>query len=225
MAPSHVERTAPLKTFRLKDPASALTHLLGVVLSVAALVLLIQRSLESGLTWQKVSFPIFGTSLLLLYTASTLYHALPGSPERTRALRKFDHAMIFMLIAGSYTPFCAGPLWGPWGWSLLVAVWTLAVGGCVLKVLWLEAPEWLSLSLYLGMGWLVVLAAQPLYQNLPTPSLAWIVTGGLAYTLGAVFYGARWPDPWPGVFGHHEIWHVCVLGGSFSHFLAVMALA
>ena len=209
----------------LKDPASALTHFAGALLSLLGLVFLILRSIESGQTWRMVTFPIFGTSLLLLYTASTLYHALKLSPEGDRALRKFDHSMIFVLIAGTYTPFCAGPLWGPWGWSLLVTVWTIAIAGCVLKLLWLDAPKWLSLSLYLGMGWLVVLALQPLYRSLPTPSLVWMVTGGLVYTVGAIFYGARWPDPWPRVFGHHELWHLCVLGGSAAHFLAVVALA
>lgn len=213
-----------MRRFALKDPVSALTHLLGALLSLAGLVLLIQRSLTSGQTWPKIAFPIFGTSLLLLYTASTLYHALPLSPAGERALRKFDHTMIFVLIAGTYTPFCAGPLWGPWGWSLLVAVWTIAVAGCALKMLWLEAPQWLSLSLYLGMGWLVVLAIQPLCQHLSKASLAWMVAGGLAYTVGAVFYGSRWPNPWPRVFGHHEIWHVFVLTGSAAHFLAVLAL-
>lgn len=209
----------------LKDPASALTHFAGALLSLLGLVFLILRSVESGQTWRMVTFPIFGASLLLLYTASTLYHALKLPPEGDRALRKFDHSMIFILIAGTYTPFCAGPLWGPWGWGLLATVWTIAVGGCVLKLLWLDAPKWLSLSLYLGMGWLVVLAIHPLYHSLPTSSLAWMVTGGLVYTVGAIFYGARWPDPWPRVFGHHELWHLCVLGGSAAHFLAVVALA
>lgn len=213
-----------MRGLALKDPVSALTHLVGALLSLVGLVVLVQRSLESGQTWTRVAFPIFGTSLLLLYTASTLYHALRLSPSGERALRRFDHTMIFVLIAGTYTPFCAGPLWGPWGWSLLVAVWTLAAAGCALKLLWLEAPQWLSLSLYLGMGWLVILAIRPLCQHVSTASLAWMVGGGLAYTVGAVFYGARWPNPWPRVFGHHEIWHLFVLAGSSAHFLAVMAL-
>lgn len=213
-----------MRRLALKDPWSARTHLAGALLSAVGLVFLIHRSLASGQTWPVVSFPIFGASMLALYTASTLYHALDLGPEAVRNLRKLDHTMIFVLIAGTYTPFCAGPLWGPWGWSLLAAVWTLAVGGCLLKIFWLEAPSWLSLSLYVGMGWLVVLAIQPLARNLSTTSLSWMVAGGLVYTVGAVFYGARWPDPWPRVFGHHEIWHLCVLGGSAAHFAAVMAL-
>lgn len=132
--------------------------------------------------------------------------------------------MIFLLIAGSYTPFCLGPLWGRLGWTLLVLVWTIAAAGIVLKLCWMSAPRWLSTGIYLGMGWLVVLALPPLVRSLTPASLAWLLTGGLLYTIGAAFYGTKWPNPWPGRFGFHEIWHLFVLGGSMSHFLAVVRL-
>lgn len=208
----------------MREPGSALTHLAGAVLSLVALGILIHRSVSSGQLWQMVSFPIFGASLLLLYTASTLYHWLRLSPQGLLALRKLDHTMIFLLIAGSYTPFCLGPLWGRLGGTLLVLVWSIAAAGIVLKLFWMSAPRWLSTGVYLGMGWLVVLALPPLVRSLTPASLAWLLTGGLLYTVGAVFYGTKWPDPWPGRFGFHEIWHLFVLGGSVSHFLAVVRL-
>lgn len=208
----------------LREPGSALTHLAGVLLSLVALGVLIERSVRSGQAWQMVSFPIFGASLLLLYTASTLYHSLRLSPRGLLALRKLDHTMIFLLIAGSYTPFCLGPLWGRLGWTLLVLVWTIAAAGIVLKLCWMSAPRWLSTGIYLGMGWLVVLALPPLVRSLTPACLAWLLTGGVLYTIGAAFYGTKWPNPWPGRFGFHEIWHLFVLGGSMSHFLAVVRL-
>lgn len=203
----------------MREPGNALTHLAGVLFSLVALGVLIERSVRSGELWQRVSFPVFAASMLLLYTASTLYHSLRLSPRGLQALRKLDHTMIFVFIAGSYTPFCLGPLWGPEGWWLLGAVWAIAAAGIVLKVFWMAAPRWLSTGIYLGMGWLVVVALVPLTRALAPSCLAWLLAGGLCYTVGAVFYGVKWPNP-----GFHEIWHVFVLGGSVSHFLAVIRL-
>lgn len=210
---------------RLKDPASALTHFLGALLSAVGLGVLISRALAAGTVWHLVSFPIFGAGLLLLYTASTLYHSLRLPPGPTATLRRLDHIMVFVLIAASYTPFCLLPLRGPWGWSLFGTVWGLAAAGAVLKLLWLDAPRWVSVGFYLAMGWLVVVAVYPLAKTAPPASLAWLAAGGLFYTVGAVGYAIKWPSPWPGRFGFHDVWHLFVMGGSLSHFAAVLSLA
>ena len=203
---------------RLKDPLSGLTHLIGVILSFIGLVLMVYRAAVSGKPWHVVSYAIFGVSMILLYTASTLYHWLPLSPKGTKILRKLDHIMIFFLIAGTYTPICLIPLRGPWGWSIFGSIWGLALAGLFLKLFWLEAPRWFSTVIYIAMGWLVIIAIWPLVQVLPLPGLGWLLAGGLFYSVGAIIYGIKKPSPWPGVFGFHEIFHVFVLLGSYSHF-------
>jgi len=210
--------------FTLKDPGSAITHLIGALLSVVGLVVLVILAARRGTPWHVVSFAIFGASLVLLYTASTVYHALQVSQRATVALRKVDHSMIFVLIAGSYTPFCLLPLRGPWGWSLLGVAWGAALLGIIMKLFWLDAPRWLYTSVYVVMGWMVVIALGPLLRATPLPVTLWLMAGGLLYTVGAVFYATRWPNPWPGKFGFHEIWHLFVLAGSLAHFSAVLHL-
>lgn len=203
---------------RLKEPVSGLTHLLGALAAVAGLVLLLVFGARYGTARHLTGFAIFGASLILLYLASALYHLLTLSDRATLTMRRIDHMMIFVLIAGTYTPICLVPLHGAWGWSLLSVVWTIAVAGIVLKLLWMQAPRWLSTLFYVGMGWVVVVAAIPLVRSLPAGGLLWLGIGGLAYTVGAVLYALKWPNPWPKVFGFHEIWHLFVLAGSFSHY-------
>lgn len=209
---------------RLKDPGSAITHLIGAVLSVMGLVALVTLAARRGTPWHVVSFSVFGASLVLLYTASTLYHSLRVPPRAAVALRKLDHSMIFVLIAGTYTPFTLLPLRGPWGWSLLGVAWGVAVLGIVVKLFWLDAPRWLYTTVYVLMGWMVVVALGPLVRAAPLPATIWLGVGGLFYTLGAALYASRWPNPWPGKFGFHEIWHLFVLAGSVAHFAAVLQL-
>lgn len=203
---------------KLKDPVSGLTHLAGALASVAALVVLVVLAVRDGTAWHVVAFAIFGASLILLYTASSLYHLLPLSERGSRVLRRLDHIMIFLLIAGTYTPICLIPLRGEWGWSLLVSVWTLALAGIFLKLFWLQAPRWLSTGIYLFMGWLIVVATWPLIQTIPPGGMIWMAIGGLSYTIGAVIYGLKRPNPIPGVLGFHEIFHLFVIAGSFAHF-------
>ncbi|MFZ5814830.1 MAG: PAQR family membrane homeostasis protein TrhA [Bacillota bacterium] len=210
-----------MRAFR--DPASALTHLLGALLSAAGLVLLLVAA-QRGSIWHLLSFAIFGITLILLYTTSTLYHALRLSEQGIRTLRKLDHGAIFLLIAGTYTPFCLIPLRGPWGWALLGTIWGLAAAGIVVKAFWMGAPRWLSTLLYVLMGWLVLIAFVPLVRSAPREAVAWLVAGGLIYTLGAVIYALKWPNLWPGRFDFHAVWHLFVMGGSISHFLAVYQL-
>ena len=210
----------------MREPVSGLTHLAGAVLSAAGLVALVRaavRGTGGGGTWPLVAFLVFGVSLVLLYTASSLYHLLPLSTSGTLVLRRIDHMMIYVLIAGTYTPFCLISLRGrgAWGWGLFGAVWGLAVAGIILKAVWMRAPRWLSTGFYLGMGWLVVVAIGPLLRSVPAGGLEWLAVGGLLYTVGAVFYATKWPRLVPGVFGFHEVWHLFVLAGSFSHFWAV----
>ncbi len=189
--------------------------MLGVILSVIGLITLILRADEA---WRTVAFTIYGLSLVVLYLASTLYHGLNVSAHTQDRLRRFDHLAIFLLIAGSYTPICL-MMAGAWGWSLLGIVWTLALGGVALKIFAAHLPSWLSASIYLGLGWLAVVALGPITQTFPPRALFWLFGGGMAYTIGAVIYALERPDPYPEVFGHHGIFHIFVLAGSALHFV------
>lgn len=206
---------------KLRDPVSGLSHLAGVVLAIAGLAMMMVAAASQGTVWHVVSFSIYGTSLVLLYLASSLYHLLPLSERGVRTLRRLDHIAIFLLIAGTYTPFCLVPLRGPWGWSVFGVIWGLAVAGIIMKLFWLHAPRWLTAAVYLGMGWMVLVALPPLVRALPNGGLAWLAAGGLCYSGGAAIYATRRPDPWPGRFGFHEIWHLWVLAGSICHFWAI----
>jgi hemolysin III len=201
----------------LREPVSGLTHLAAAVLAVVGLVLLLRAGLARGRPHYPLSLGVFGASLVLLYTASSLYHLLRLSPRGTRILRRLDHTMIFVLIAGTYTPVCVLALPGAWGWGLLAGVWTLALAGMVMKLVWLHAPRWLSVAVYLLMGWLVVIAAWPLVESIPPGGLAYLAAGGLLYTAGAAVYALKRPNLLPG-FGFHELFHLFVIGGSLSHF-------
>ena len=204
---------------KLKDPFSGLSHLAGAVLSVIALVVLLYKAVHYGGAVHTAAFAIFGASLILLYTSSALYHLLPLPPKGTQILRRIDHMMIFVLIAGTYTPVCLIPLKGVWGYSLLVSVWVLALGGILIKAFWPDFPRTFSTLLYVLMGWLVVTALWPLVKTVPPGGILWMVLGGIFYTIGAVFYGTKWPpNIIPGWFGFHEVFHVFVMLGSFSHF-------
>ena len=204
-----------------RDPVSGLTHMIAALLAVLATVLLILRSVSPAMPWHIVTFSIFGGGMILLYTASTLYHWLPVSEAGVRLLRRVDHSMIFFYIAATYTPICLIPLRGPWGWSLFGVIWGVALAGIVMKIFWLHAPRWLSTAIYLAMGWMVLVGVYPLVMNLSVGALAWLAGGGLVYSVGAVVYAVKWPDPWPGRFGFHEIFHLFVIGGSFCHFVVM----
>ena len=205
--------------FKLRDPISGLTHLLGAILSIVALILLVYYSVKHATVWHIVAFSIFGASLILLYTASSLYHLLPLSEKGVTILRKIDHMMIFVLIAGTYTPICLVALRGPWGWSLLSIIWLIAIAGIILKGFWFNIPRWLSTLIYALMGWLAVTVLYPLIKTIPLGGFIWLVVGGLLYTIGAVIYGLKWPNITSKFLGFHEIFHIFVMMGSFSHFM------
>ena len=202
---------------RIKDPVSSLTHLVGAIIAIPMTVLLILRSCAVGSAWHVVSFAIFGAALILLYTASAVYHMLPISEKAQAVLRRIDHMMIFVLIAGTYTPICLVPLRGAWGYTLLALVWTIAAAGIVLKALWMDAPRWLSSIIYVAMGWIVVIALYPLAHSVSTGALALLFAGGLTYTIGAVIYALKKPYFHFRFFGFHELFHLFVMGGSAFH--------
>jgi hemolysin III len=210
------------QTKKLREPINGLTHLAGGLLASAGLIVLLAKAASTGRVDQLVAFGVFGLSLVALYTASTLYHLLPLSPAGVARLRRLDHVAIFLLIAGTYTPFCLLALQGAWRWGLLALVWALALCGVLLKVLWMGGPRWLSVVLYLGMGWVAVVAAPALLQAVPVGGMAWVLAGGLIYSVGALVYGFKRPNPIPGVFGFHELWHLFVVAGSACHFWAVL---
>jgi hemolysin III len=201
-----------------KDPVSGLTHMIGAVLAVPGLAVLVYSAVMYATTWHIVSFSIFGASLILLYTASTIYHSLDVSKHVTEILRRIDHMMIYILIAGTYTPLCLVPLRGPWGWSIFGTILGIAVAGIIMKILWFNAPRWLYTLFYVGMGWLAVIALPPLVRSMPVGGIVWLFIGGVFYTIGAVIYALKRPNPIPGRFGFHEIFHLFVLAGSASHF-------
>ena len=202
---------------KVRDPVNGFTHLIGALLSVAALVVLVYVAANKGTPWHIVSFAVFGASLILLYTASTLYHLLPLSEKGTRELKRVDHMMIYVLIAGTYTPLCLVALRGVWGWSILGAIWGLAVLGVIMKIFWLNAPRWVSTLFYLVMGWLVVIAIPPMLHSVPLKGIFWLAAGGLLYTVGGIIYGMKKPNLFKG-FGFHEIFHLFVIAGSMNHF-------
>ena len=201
-------------------PWSAITHGIGVVLAVIGTILLLFKTVLNGSDiWHVVSFIIYGTSMIGLYTASTLYHCVNTTVSRRIALRKFDHISIYFLIAGSYTPICLTALRGPWGWSLLGIIWALTFIGTAMALLWINCPRQLTATIYISMGWLAIIALYPIWQSMGIAGLFWLLLGGILYTIGGIFYALKWPGRNNPRFGCHEVFHVFILLGSIAHFL------
>ena len=198
-----------------EEIAHAVTHGIGIPLSIAALAILVAFSVLYGDAWHVTSTAIYGSTLILLYTASTLYHGIPHAGAK-KLLQRLDHVAIFLLIAGTYTPFTLVSLRGSWGWILFAMVWGIAILGIYIE-LWGSSKlrRW-SLALYLGMGWLVLIAIKPMLANVETGGLLLLLAGGLSYTLGAIFYA------WERLSYNHAIWHIFVLAGSILHFFSVL---
>lgn len=208
---------------KIKDPVSGFSHLIGMLLSIAGLILLIIDAVKYGEgAWDIVTFSIFGAALVLLYLFSSLYHLLNLGKIGTNVFKKFDHMMIYVLIAATYTPICLGPLRGPWGWSIFGVVWGLALLGIILTAVWIKAPRWLTTSIYIGMGWLVIVMAYPFITTFQKanalPSVLWLLLGGIFYTIGGVIYGLKKAPFTTKHFGFHEIFHIFVMLGSFCQF-------
>jgi len=203
-------------TFR-EEIINSLTHALGTALSIGGLIVLIVRAVNYGTVWHLVSFSVFGGTLVLLYAASTLYHCLPDGKAK-RLFKIIDHAAIYLLIAGTYTPFMLVALRGAWGWSIFGVVWACAIGGIILKGVCIARFQKASVALYVGMGWLCLVAFKEIFVRVPRLSIALLLSGGLSYTLGVVFYA------WRRLPCNHAVWHVFVLCGSTLHFFAVLAI-
>ena len=206
-------------------PWSAITHGVGAVLAAVGTGLLLARSAALGKWLLCGLFSVYGLSMICLYAASTLYHCLNVSVTGRLALRKYDHCSIYLLIAGSYTPLCLTVLRTAGGIPLAIAVWTLAAAGTVLTIAKLAIPRWLTSAIYLFMGWLAIFAIVPIYRALPAEGFAWLLAGGVLYTVGGVLYAVKWPGRNNPRFGCHEIFHVFILLGSIAHFVMMYQVA
>lgn len=198
-----------------EEIAHAVTHGLGILLSIGGLAVLVAFSALYGDAWHITSTSIYGTTLILLYTASTLYHGLPHAKAK-QVLQRLDHAAIFLLIAGTYTPFTLVNLRGGWGWTLFGLVWGIAIAGMVLELACKKRYKRLSITLYLGLGWLVLIAIKPMLTSVDTGGLILLLAGGLCYSGGVIFY------VWKKLTYHHAVWHLFVLAGSVLHFFSVL---
>lgn len=205
----------------IKEPINSLTHLVGAVLSAFALIYMIYISILNGSPYQIAAAVTFGISLILLYTASTVYHWVFSSEKLYTILRKVDHSMIYLLIAGTYTPICLVTLKGKLGWTLFALIWSLAISGIIMKIFWLNAPRWLYTAFYVILGWLAIFFIGPIYKALPTNGFMWMFAGGIFYTLGAIIYASKLPIFKFKYLGFHETFHLFILLGSLSHFIMV----
>lgn len=209
----------------LKDPGSAITHFIGMLMAIfAAVPLLIKAAREPDHIYL-ISLSIYALSLILLYAASTTYHTFDLSERANTILKKIDHMMIFVLIAGSYTPICLITLKGRTGTILLALVWGIAIVGIILKAFWVFCPKWVSSVLYIGMGWTCVLAFTQILNTLSPAAFGWLLAGGIIYTIGGVIYALKLPifNNRHKNFGSHEIFHLFVMGGSMCHFIVMYA--
>lgn len=211
-----------VKRYWIREPFCGFSHGLGVLLSIAALVSLL--ILAHGKVWHTISFAVFGVSLIVLYTASTLYHSLWVKPHQIVKLMRFDHVAIFLLIAGTYAPVCLVSLRGAWGWSLFGVEYGLAVIGILCSLIWKGFPDWARIAIYVIMGWLILIAIVPARHVLGPAGIAWLFAGGAAYSIGTIVFATDKPHLWPGKFSAHDLWHIFVLAGSACHFVLMASI-
>lgn len=207
--------------FHVKDPGSAATHFIAMLLAILAAAPLLAKAAGEPDSVHVAALSVFMLSMILLYAASTTYHTLDISPKINKLLRKLDHMMIFILIAGTYTPVCMIVLGDKTGWSLLALVWGIAAAGILIKAFWITCPKWFSSLLYIAMGWVCVLAFTRILHALPREGFGWLLAGGIIYTIGGVIYALKLPlfNSRHKNFGSHEIFHLFVMGGSFCHYV------
>ncbi len=208
-------------SYQLKDPGSAITHFIGMLMALFSATPLLIKAHKHPNPVYSISLAIFIISVFLLYTASTLYHTFDLSERTNRILKKFDHMMIFVMIAGSYTPICLAVLGGQTGLRLFILIWTLALAGITLKAFWVYCPKWVSSILYIAMGWTCILAFSPIVNALPANGFYLLLAGGIIYTVGGIIYALKLPifNSRHKNFGSHEVFHLFVLGGSICHFI------
>lgn len=206
--------------FPVREPFNAYSHLVGALISVIWTALLLIQAQASPISYT-VSFWIYSITVFLMFFSSAVYHTINVSFKTEEFYRLLDHIMIYLVIAGSYTPICVIVLDGEWRFWMLVGVWLFALFGIIKKIFWLNAPRWFSTALFLLMGWIAVIIFPQMWELLPRPFSIWILIGGLFYSIGAVIYAIEKPNPIPPHFAFHELWHLFVLGGAFSHFWAI----
>lgn len=209
------------KLSHAKDPGSAITHFIGWLMAVFAAIPLLIRAVRVPDRTHVICLTVFIVSMICLYAASTIYHTLDISPRINRILKKIDHMMIFVLIAGTYTPVCVIAIGGQTGYALLTAVWGIAIAGILLKAFWITCPKWFSSLLYISMGWVCVLAFTQILNALSPAAFGWLLAGGLIYTAGGIIYALKVPvfNARHKNFGSHEIFHLFVMAGSACHFI------
>ena len=213
------------KKKHIKDPGSAITHFIGMLMAIFAAVPLLIKAANEPSQIYIISLTIYAASLILLYAASTTYHTFDVSERVNTILKKIDHMMISVLIAGSYTPVCLIVLKGRTGLILLAVVWSIAIAGIMIKAFWVYCPKWVSSVLYIGMGWTCVLAFTQILNNMSPAAFGWLLAGGIIYTVGGVIYTLKLPifNNRHNNFGSHEIFHLFVMGGSACHFVVMYA--
>jgi hemolysin III len=217
-----LERNNSRMFSKFREPINGVTHLGGAVAAILGQIALLIVG-WSG-TEKIISLFVYGLSLIALFSASAAYHISKGKPAVLKTLRTLDHSAIFLLIAGTYTPFCLIAFTGFFRWGLLGIIWTVALTGILVKLFYINAPRWVNALVYVAMGWLCISAIGQMPAVLPTSSIVWLIIGGIIYTLGAVIYATRIFNFIPGKFGFHEIWHIFVLLGALAHFASVMTL-
>ena len=203
----------------MREPVNGLTHAFSAVVSAAVLAWML--AIHPGGWGGKLALTTYGLSLVGMFSASASYHMARVSEAALRRLRKLDHSAIYLLIAGTYTPICLHFFSGIWRWGLLGTIWGMALIGIIVKLFVIRAPRWVTAGIYLLMGWLSILAVRQMLAAMPAAAIVWLVLGGVFYSLGALIYILKKPDPFPGVFGFHEIWHIFVMLGAFSHLVVV----
>jgi hemolysin III len=208
---------------KLREPVNSLTHWGGAILALIGLIALLIVGWSTPA--KIISLTIYGISLIAMFSASATYHMVRVKDKTLEIFRKEDHSAIFLLIAGTYTPFCINAFTGFWKWGMLSIVWSLALIGIGVKIFYIGAPRWVNAGIYVLMGWLSVTAAGQMLTALPTWVFAWMVAGGVIYTLGAIIYTTKIFNFKPGVFGFHEVWHIFVLLAAAAHFVAVLGVA
>lgn len=207
---------------KFREPINGFTHLFGAIVSLFGLVAMVAKTIltDSSTAFALTSAIIFGLSLIFLYTASSIYHLVNSTDKVLAFLRKLDHSMIFVLIAGTYSPICLILLNGYVRWILFSIIWSVAILGILFKMIWFNAPRWISTMTYIGMGWLIVVFIVPLSKSLALSGFVWLVLGGLFYTVGGIIYAKKLPN-FSFKFGFHELFHIFILLGSISHFILI----
>ena len=215
--------TAKLKRgiTKVKDPGSALTHFIAMILAIIAAIPLLSKAGHDSGQMRISALAIFILSMIGLYAASTIYHTLDISPKINKLLRKIDHMMIFILIAGTYTPVCMIVLGDKTGWTMLTLVWGIAIVGILINALWITCPKWFSSLIYIAMGWVCILAITKILSSMPRAGFMWLLAGGIIYTVGGIIYAMKLPffNSRHRYFGSHEIFHLFVMGGSLCHYV------